>query len=292
MLNLPSFDKNYESDSKLKSLSNAITDLNNVVVLFSGGIDSSFLLYLCTKSLPKPNILNVIGVSQSLPERELIEARAFSKLVDVPLIELKTNELENELYSNNSGNRCYHCKTELNDVLLNFMNQNPQYTNWNIIDGLQASDKIEHRPGFKANEKYQIKHPLYDLKFTKDEIRSYCKSFGLSVYDKPESACLSSRVMVGTKVTASILSTIERAENLLLDSGIIGSRVRIHNLNNSQKTPELLARIELRNQKEMQKLIGADHLLADLRKLPISFITIDLDGYKEGGFSNQKLKVL
>ena len=97
MLNLPSFDKNYESDSKLKSLSNAITDLNNVVVLFSGGIDSSFLLYLCTKSLPKPNILNVIGVSQSLPERELIEARAFSKLVDVPLIELKTNELENEL---------------------------------------------------------------------------------------------------------------------------------------------------------------------------------------------------
>lgn len=292
MLNFTTISEKVKTDSKLHKLVNNITDLNNVIVLFSGGVDSSFLLYVCAQTLPKESILNIIGVSQSLPRRELHEAREFSNSIGVPLLEISTDELQNAEYSANTGNRCFHCKTELNKAVLKFLNDNPKYNNWTMVDGLQASDNIENRPGYKANEKYSIKHPLYDLKFSKNEIREYCKAFGLTVSDKPESACLASRVMVGTKVTAEILVIIEEAENLLKDHGFTGSRVRIHNLTPNDRDSELLARIELRNLTEMKSIIESESLLEKLKALPISFLTVDIEGYKEGGFSKGKLKVL
>ena len=274
---------------KLNSLSHILSTYKQVIVLYSGGVDSSFLLESCVKAIGKESTLALIGNSPSLPIRELNEARAFANELGVELKELHTSELQNTNYTANSGNRCYYCKTELYSSIAIFLRTNPQYKDCSILDGLQASDSLNDRPGVRASLEFGIKHPLRIAEITKEDIRMYFSERGHPISDKPEMACLSSRLMPGTIVTKELLLMVEQAEILLNHLGFKGFRVRVHDLNQGSISNGILARVEFSNLDDFYLFQNKSDLTDRLIDIGFSYVTIDLQGYKKGGFSPTKL---
>ncbi len=265
-----------------------------VLVAFSGGVDSCFVLKAAVDSLGRENVRAITGDSPSLARQELAEAKEFANSLGVAHILLPTKELENPDYQANLGNRCYFCKSTLyqtigEEILKRLNLIVPDTTSGNfsyvIVDGTNLDDLKDQRPGHAAAKEAGVKHPLVECGFTKEMVRSCSKILNLKTWDKPAMACLSSRVAVGTNVSLEKLSLIESSEQILKELGFKGFRVRYHELQSNKEQKEKLARIELENNADNIALIKVDqgNIVTKIKELGFSFVTLDLEGYKKGG---------
>ena len=198
----------------------------SVLVGFSGGVDSAYLACVAVDALGPEHVLAVIGRSASYPEEQWARARTVARDFGIPVLEVSTDELNDPRYTANPSNRCYFCKTELWGVLAPIASERGFTT---IVDGTNADDRSDHRPGARAAMEHGVRSPLAELGFTKMDIRRLSRARGIPTWTQPSSPCLSSRIPYGTAVTIERLHQIERAERLLRDLGVVGDlRVRYH----------------------------------------------------------------
>lgn len=262
---------------KLAELQNLLRSYGSCLVAYSGGVDSVFLAYVARETLGDKS-LSVLADSPSLPRRELDEAVEIANRFALPLKVIQTNEFDNPAYTANPNNRCYFCKHELFTHLAPLAKDGHFAV---IAYGENASDVGDYRPGAQAASEFQVRAPLKEAGLTKAEIRELSAKFGLPTADKPQMACLSSRVPYGQSVTPQKLSMIERAEYVLRDLGFRELRVRHHELEASGLKTHL-ARIEV-GQEEMGKLLETHaEVAAELKKIGYAHVTVDLQGYRRG----------
>ena len=256
-------------EDKAKKLDAILKELKSFVVAFSGGVDSSFLLYRA-HSLKKIEMTGVTIKTPYIPEVELGEAVEFAKLhgINHRIINLAFPEP----VRNNPVDRCYICKKTLFAELLAFAGKNGfRY----VIDGTNADDTNVHRPGLKALMELGIRSPLQEAGLTKKDIREMLRQEGLPVADKPAMACLLTRVPYNTTVSEGMLKMIEQAEYYLLDKGFPGTRVRIHgDLARIECLPGYFERITQNPDKE--------HIISTLKKIGFRYVSLDLEGYRSG----------
>jgi uncharacterized protein len=246
--------------------------MESVVVAYSGGVDSAFLLKVAHDCLGDKAIA-VTAISESLPYYERDEAIRIATWIGVRQVQINSKETDNPQYLSNTPDRCYFCKNEVYGELIEYAHQNGfKY----VVDGTNADDIGDHRPGRKAAREYGIVSPLLDEGFTKSDIRDYARTLQLPNWDKPSAACLSSRIPYGTTITKEMLTTVALAELSLKKLGTNQLRVRHH---------EKLARIEV-NTEDFQIVIdNRDEIISAFRALGYTFITLDIAGFRSGSMN-------
>ncbi|MCC7530645.1 MAG: ATP-dependent sacrificial sulfur transferase LarE [Candidatus Melainabacteria bacterium] len=265
------------------TLTAALSRLESVVVAYSGGVDSSLLAYYARKTLGERARI-VIAVSPSLAFDELEDARQQAQQFDWQLLEVKTGEVENPDYRKNDGQRCYFCKGALFEAMDALAKREGISS---LAYGANLADLGDIRPGQRAAAEYEVVSPLQEAQLTKDEIRELARRAGLPSWDKPQSACLSSRFPTFEAVTSERLKMVETAEIALRRLGFRGFRVRFHRLKTNQlQAPDLaLARIEL-TLLDLERVSSNGELRAELvaavKCAGFSFVTLDLEGYRQG----------
>ncbi len=261
--------------NKLDELRGLLRSYGSCLVAYSGGVDSVFLARVARDVLGDKS-LAAIADSPSLPRRELEEALAVARQFQIPVQVVHTREFDNPDYIANPNNRCYFCKHEL------FTELEPLAVSGGfavIAYGENASDVGDHRPGAKAAAEFQVRAPLKEAGLTKAEIRELSAHLGLPTADKPQMACLSSRIPYGEIVSPEKLRLIEQAENVLRDLGFHDVRVRHHELKQGA-----LARIEI-GPTELKKVLTdgvAVRIAGALREIGYLHVTLDLQGYRRG----------
>ncbi len=211
------------SQEKLQHLKTILRNYESVLVAFSGGIDSTFVLKVARDVLGRDLAKAVTAESESVPERELEDAKKLARGFDVEHKIIRTEEMGDSNYRSNPVNRCYFCKTELYDQLL------PIADEWNlktICNGTNLDDLSDHRPGLNAATEHGIKSPLVEAALTKNEIREFARQIGIPIWDKPAAPCLSSRFPYGYEITPEKLKQVETGENFLKDLGFKIIRLR------------------------------------------------------------------
>jgi uncharacterized protein len=263
------------SDAKLVQLQELLRSYGSCVVAYSGGVDSVFLARVAWDTLGERS-LAAIADSPSLPRRELEEALTLAREHGFPVRVVRTKEFNNPDYLANPNNRCYFCKHELFTELAPLAREEKFAV---IVYGENASDVGDFRPGAKAASEFQVRAPLKEVGLTKAEIRELSAKLGLPTADKPQMACLSSRIPYGEPVTPEKLRMIEAGENVLRDLGFYDVRVRHHELKLGH-----LARIEV-GPGEMEKLLAngtAQRVVEAMKQAGYAHVTLDLQGYRRG----------
>ena len=253
-----------------------LTARERVAIGFSGGVDSAYLAVVARRTLGAEGVLAIIGRSASYPAAQWAAARRVADEFDVPVLELDTEELADPRYAANPSNRCYFCKTELWSKLGPVARTHGFGV---IVDGTNADDLGDYRPGAKAARENGVLSPLAELGFTKDDIRERSRALGLPTWQQPSSPCLSSRLPYGTSVTVERLAQVERAEAALRALGIEGDlRVRFHGD---------LARLELAPDAVAQWLVPerASALLHAVRDAGFERVALDLGGFRSGSLN-------
>ena len=277
---------------KYERLRELLRSYGSCLVAYSGGVDSVFLAFVGHDVLGDRS-LAAIADSASLPRREFDEALAIGKTFGFPVRVVQTQEFQNADYLANPANRCYFCKHELFTELAPLA----KAEGFGVIAyGENASDVGDFRPGAKAASEFQVRAPLKEVGLTKAEIREISAQLGLPTADKPQMACLSSRIPYGEAVTPEKLTMIEQAENVLRDLGFFDVRVRHHelraaNANTPASTALSLARIQL-GPGEMQKFLTGDvslRIVEALKQVGYTHVTLDLQGYRRGS-TNETIK--
>ena len=284
---------------KLDQLTTLLRTCGRTLVAYSGGVDSVFLAKVAHDALGD-NVLSVIADSPSLPRRELSEALVIAEQFGFPVRVIETQEMADANYTANPSNRCYFCKSELFDELTKIAKTEGWQT---IVYGENASDVGDYRPGAVAAKEYQVRAPLKEVGLTKHEIRELSQELGLPTADKPQMACLSSRIPYGEPVTEEALRMIEAAENVLRDAGFYDVRVRHHMMENSKfearnsnggsrSTKLFLARIEV-GVDEVERLLHQgtrEAVTQSLKRIGYAYVTLDLQGYRRGSTNEVLMK--
>lgn len=259
---------------KYNDLTELLKGLNSVAVAFSGGVDSTFLLYAAKEALNE-KVLAVTARSLSFPHRELQEATDFAAMKGIEHIVVDSEELDIEGFSENPKNRCYLCKTELFTKIKEIAQSKGIEA---VLEASNSDDNGDYRPGLIAVKELGIHSPLRQVGFTKAEIRELSKEFGLPTWNKPSFACLSSRFPYGESITPKRLQMIDQAEQLLLDLGIWQVRVRFH---------DNLARIET-DEAGFNTLLNPsvrEKVYDEFRKIGFTYVSLDLKGYRTGSMN-------
>jgi uncharacterized protein len=260
--------------SRERRLYDALSSLDSVIVAFSGGVDSAYLAWVATEVLG-PAALCVTADSPSYPDHHRQLALRIAREFSLHHEFVTTSETEQPEYRANPVNRCYYCKSELYDVLSRLAAGRGIGV---IVDGSNADDRSDYRPGRQAAREHGVRSPLDEADLTKADIRELSRRAGLPTWDEPASACLSSRIPYHSEVTTEKLRMIERAEAALRDLGFRVCRVRHH---------DTLARIEL-GTNELHRALHPDvreRIVGELRAIGYQHVTIDLQGYRMGSLN-------
>lgn len=260
------------AEEKLKKLKQLLKEMESLVLAYSGGVDSTFLLKVAADTL-EDKVLAVTARSPTYPEREYINAMKTAQGFRVKFHSLFTDELLQPEFVRNSPDRCYYCKQQLFARLKEIARR--ENLKW-VADGSNFDDRTDFRPGRKAAAELGVRSPLDEVRLTKEEIRMLSRELGLPTWDKPSLACLASRVPYGISLTREILERINQAEEFILSLGIGQVRVRYH---------EEIARVEV-EPADMEKVIyHREKIEAKLKSLGYTYIVLDLEGYRPGSLN-------
>lgn len=256
----------------LTRLRTILTDMDRALIAYSGGVDSTFLLRIAVDTLGD-RACALTAISPSYPAHELAEARDLARAMGARMIEVDTNELARPGYRANAGDRCYHCKTELFEVAAAAAERLDLGV---LCYGAIPDDLGDHRPGMVAAEERSVRAPLIEAGLTKDDIRVLSREFGLATWNKPASACLSSRFPYGISIDADKLAQVERCEIGLHTLGLRQVRARFH---------DDLVRVEVAPD-ELGRVFADPTLRAGIiaagKAAGFKFVAIDLEGYRSG----------
>ncbi len=258
--------------NKLLRMQQLLKEMDSVLVAFSGGIDSSLVLKIAHDSLG-PRAIAVTAVSPTFPDLELETARRVGQEIGVRHLIIETDQLTMPDFVRNDASRCYHCKTDLYQALQKLQ---LELSIGAMVDGTNLDDLSDDRPGIVAAREWRVRSPLVEAELSKAEVRTLAKELGLSNWDKPAAACLSSRIPRGTIITREKLTRVEQAEALLFREGFRQFRVRDHGE---------IARIEVAEDELSRWLDPARRTRVSdrLKALGFPFVTLDLEGYRRGG---------
>jgi uncharacterized protein len=268
-----------ELAGKRERLYGRLRDLGRLLVAYSGGVDSAYLAWAAHQVLGG-EMLAVMADSPSLARTQMRDAVSFAEECGIPLQTVRTDELENEEYRRNDAMRCFHCK----DALFEVMERVAVYGEWSAVAyGVNVDDEGDWRPGQKAARQHGVAAPLLEAGLTKAEIRTLAAEAGLRVWDKPASACLSSRIEYGRPVTREALEQVERGEDALRAMGFRQFRLRHHGD---------VARIEI-DRTEMERAMTLEmfaRLSEAIKACGFKFVALDVEGFRSGSM-NAVLKV-
>jgi uncharacterized protein len=258
-----------------ESLQTILEDLGRVVVAYSGGVDSTFLLKAAVDTLGAENVLACTSIGVAEPSHLYERARKTAESIGVELTTVEAGEMEDPCFTANSADRCFHCKSHLGRRLLDIARERGiQY----VVFGTNRDDLDDFRPGNRAIKGLGIRSPLAEAGLTKDDIRQLSRQAGLPTADQPASPCLASRIAYGLEITEQRLQQVDRAESFLRSLGFVEFRVRHH---------DAMARIEVRPQdvpKLMVEPVRAQ-VVEKLKSLGFQFVTVDLQGFRSGSLN-------
>jgi len=257
---------------KLTQLRAIMYACGSVLVAYSGGVDSALVMAVAHRELGD-KALACIGISPSYPVREMRDAVKLAEELGVPYRLVNTEEYRDPNYAANPNNRCYYCKSELHNQLKSIL----VAEGWGVVlDGNNASDVGDYRPGMQAARERGVRSPLLEANITKAEVRALANYLGLPVWDKPAMACLSSRVPHGTPITPELLRQIEAAEDVLVELGFRQFRVRHHNE---------IARLELPAEEFPKAIEQHMAIVNGVKAAGYRFVTLDLAGFRSGSLN-------
>ena len=260
-------------EEKLSRLREILGGMNKVVLAFSGGVDSTFLLKIALEELGAANVLAVTGQSPTYPAWEFAEAQELARTLGARQLIIATEELAQDDFAANPPERCYFCKQELFSRLAEIALQEGAK---HILDGTNLDDLGDFRPGRKAARELGIVSPLLEAGLTKDDIRFFSRQLGLTTWDKPACACLSSRFPYGTRITSDKLSQVEAGEDFLRSLGFRQFRLRHHGD---------VVRIEIDREEFPRLLARADEVARELKATGFTYVALDLEGYRTGSMN-------
>jgi uncharacterized protein len=264
----------FDVHARLDRLHAVVASTGGAVVAFSGGTDSALVAAVAARALGDRAIA-VTAVSPSLPPGELHQARRTAAAVGIRHRSVRTREVEREAYLANGADRCYHCKSELYEVLDRVAGEESLPA---VLSGANMDDLGDWRPGLRAAAEHRVRHPLVEAAFTKADVRRAARALGVPAWDKPASACLSSRIEHGVRITVEDLTRVGRAERALKELGFRQVRVRVHGE---------VARVEVEPD-DLQRLASPgvrEAVVEALRGLGYRYVTMDLEGFRSGSMN-------
>ncbi len=259
-------------EEKLDNLRNILIELESVILAYSGGVDSTFLLKAAHDVLGD-NLLAVTSNSESVPARDLEDAQRMIKKIGARHLFIRTDEIEDDNYNSNPANRCYFCKKELFSKLDKIACEKGIK---HVIDAANFDDVKDYRPGRIAANELSVRSPLVEAEITKDDLRELSRAFGLETWNKPSSACLSSRIPYGENINPEKLKAIDLAEIFLRGIGISQVRVRHHGE---------IARIEVEKDSFGFVVENSDEISDYFKTLGFKYVALDLKGYRSGSMN-------
>ena len=266
-------------NEKYEKLKNILKEMGEVVVAYSGGVDSTFLLRVA-KDVLGDKVLGVLATSPTYPSREYDKAMEIANQIGVKIQVINTKETDNIKFAENPIDRCYYCKSELFTKIDEIAkNENLR----NMVDGSNADDLGDYRPGMKALKEKRIRSPLQEAELTKNEIRELSKNLNLPTWDKPALACLSSRFPYGVNINKEKLKMVDEVENYLYDEGF--KNIRARHYDNTVK-------IEV-SPNEIGKFFNneiRERIVNRIKEIGYTYVTLDLEGYRQGSMNEVLFK--